>query len=146
MRNSGRILRRGMVAASAAAMLVAGTASTADAASVASTGAVPAGSPGSAEHGWVGYSDDCNADMTFKWDGNGNDYARANFYLAGNTCMAWLERSTNYGETWSVISGIHYSLAPPYHGSTGYYWDGDGYLARACVGSYPEDFVCGTGF
>jgi hypothetical protein len=142
MRKSGKTLRRGMIAASAVALLMTGTVS---AAGVASAGTVvPAAGSGSEEYGWVGFSDDCNADMTFKWDGNGNDYARANFYLEGNTCMAWLERSINYGASWYVVSGIHDQLLPPYHGSTGYYKDGDGYLARACVGSYPGDFVCGA--
>lgn len=53
---------------------------------------------------------------------------------SGFTCTGWLERSTNNGSTWSLVSGTHAvaSTSGDRFGSTGDYWDGIGYLARAC--------------
>jgi hypothetical protein len=49
---------------------------------------------------------------------------------SGLTCVGWLERSTDGGHHWSVISGYH---VVDYNAeSTGQYWDGPGYLARGC--------------
>ncbi|WP_426507216.1 hypothetical protein ACPPVO_53795 [Dactylosporangium sp. McL0621] len=53
---------------------------------------------------------------------------------AGLSCIGWLDRSTDGGSYWYTISGYHtvgsYSTAQ--YDATGDYWDGIGYLARAC--------------
>lgn len=50
------------------------------------------------------------------------------------TLNAWLERSTDGGATWSYLSGIHAlnSSSTPQDVWTYAYYDGPGYLARAC--------------
>jgi hypothetical protein len=56
-------------------------------------------------------------------------------YQAGWSCTGWLERSTNFGSTWSEVSGNHEVYSVPgetSHAQTGNYYDGNGYLARAC--------------
>jgi hypothetical protein len=66
-----------------------------------------------------------------------NSYAQGLFYNdhAGWDCTMWLERSTNGGATWFVVSGYHtlrdLSTSADLD-STYEYWDGAGYLARAC--------------
>jgi hypothetical protein len=63
-------------------------------------------------------------------------YARALFYNdhAGWDCTMWLERSTDYGKTWFLISDRHTlrDLSTADLDSTYPYWDGSGYRARAC--------------
>lgn len=65
-----------------------------------------------------------------------NSYAYALFYNdhAGWDCTMWLERSTDGGATWYTVSGYHtvYDLSTEDLDSTYPYWDGPGYLARAC--------------
>ncbi|WP_329475152.1 hypothetical protein OG555_25955 [Kribbella sp. NBC_01484] len=66
-----------------------------------------------------------------------NNYARAFYYNdhAGWNCTMLLERSTNNGATWSSVAGtaILQNLSGAADlASTGEYWDGPGYLARAC--------------
>jgi hypothetical protein len=53
---------------------------------------------------------------------------------SGFTCIGMLERSTDGGAHFTVVSGYHYlaSGPTPTVGQTGDYWDGPGYLARAC--------------
>jgi hypothetical protein len=60
-------------------------------------------------------------------------YAYAYFYAQYTTYTenAWLERSTDGGETWSTVSGVH-TLDSEGFVSTDAYYDGPGYLARAC--------------
>lgn len=66
-------------------------------------------------------------------------YIKGQFWdiLSGYTMNGWLERSTNGGATWSTLSGVH-SLVPSggssddYYAATDNYYDGPGYLARAC--------------
>ncbi len=50
------------------------------------------------------------------------------------TLNAWVERSTDGGATWSYLSGIHAlsSSSSPQNIWTYPYYDGPGYLARAC--------------
>lgn len=50
-------------------------------------------------------------------------------------CFGWLERSTNGGASWDVISGIH-DESNGQSVQTYNYWDGTGYLARACGYQY----------
>jgi hypothetical protein len=50
-------------------------------------------------------------------------------------CFGWLERSTNGGASWDVISGVH-DEANGQSVQTYNYWDGSGYLARACGYQY----------
>ena len=63
-------------------------------------------------------------------------YAYATFenYDAGWDCTGWLERSTDDGSNWYKISGYHttYSTFVKTTDGTAQYWDGPGYLARAC--------------
>ncbi|TDT98296.1 beta-lactamase inhibitor (BLIP) [Streptomyces sp. 846.5] len=49
----------------------------------------------------------------------------------GYTLNAWLERSTDGGATWHTVSGVH-SLNSGGNVQTYPYYDGPGYLARAC--------------
>jgi len=126
-----------MITAGLAGMLAIGSAT----AAVAAPSGLPASGGGSKEYGYFTYNAYCNGDMTVKWDGNGNDYARGNFYLGDGSCEGWLERKAPGGQ-WTLVSGIHLGL--PYHQSTGWYWDGPGYLARACVGIYHTDYRCGA--
>jgi len=66
--------------------------------------------------------------------GDGQDYAQATFTVLNGAynCLGWLERSTNGGHSWSVVSAIHWMAEgdTPY---TTWYWDGPGYLARSCI-------------
>jgi hypothetical protein len=81
----------------------------------------------------------CYADVA--WSGlvskNSPAYAYGRFvnYEAGWTCTGWLERSTNGGSSWSAVSGSH-ALASLSDSDTSAvtdnYYDGPGYLARAC--------------
>lgn len=63
--------------------------------------------------------------------------AKAEFYdyHTGYTMNGWLERSTDGGQSWYQVSGIH-SLSSTHsteqEQTTGQYYDGPGYLARAC--------------
>jgi hypothetical protein len=59
-------------------------------------------------------------------------YARAFFSDDGDTCDVWLERSTNGGKSWYTISAVH-QINPGQQVTTYWYWDGAGYLARACI-------------
>jgi hypothetical protein len=74
----------------------------------------------------------CDAIVQF---GNAN-YAYASFedFNAGWDCTGWLERSTDGGNHWYLESGYHvvYSTFVETQDATGQYWDGGGYLARAC--------------
>jgi hypothetical protein len=67
-----------------------------------------------------------------------NNYAQARYYNdhAGWDCTMWLERSTNNGATWSMQAGAGATLknlsGKADLAKTYEYWDGPGYLARAC--------------
>jgi hypothetical protein len=69
---------------------------------------------------------------------NGSHYAQGFYYnlTAGWNCTMTLERSTNNGKTWSVLGSptTVYDLASGKADlvKTYEYWDGPGYLARAC--------------
>lgn len=76
----------------------------------------------------------CRAEVEFYGT---TSYAQALFYnyKAGWDCTMWLERSTNNGASWYLISGYHTlrDIAPDADLDSTYpYWDGPGYLARAC--------------
>lgn len=60
-------------------------------------------------------------------------YAYGYFFAdyTGYTMNAWLERSTDGGQTWSTVSGVH-AMSSHDWVSTYSYYDGPGYLARAC--------------
>jgi hypothetical protein len=60
-------------------------------------------------------------------------YAYAYFYMdyTGYNENAWMERSTDGGQTWSTVSGVH-AMGSNDFVSTYAYYDGPGYLARAC--------------
>ena len=60
-------------------------------------------------------------------------YAYAYFYADYTSFYenAWLERSTDGGETWHTVSGVH-AMDSYEFVSTDAYYDGPGYLARAC--------------
>jgi len=60
-------------------------------------------------------------------------YAYAWFYMdyTGYNENAWMERSTNGGQTWTTVSGVH-AMGSNDFVSTDAYYDGPGYLARAC--------------
>jgi hypothetical protein len=92
-----------------------------------------------ADNSWVeqdtatGY---CLAEVNTVYSG-GSLYAYGAFgdEQAGWSCTGWLERSTNSGVTWSEVSGDHIVYSKPGiydHAQTGNYYDGLGYLARAC--------------
>ena len=56
------------------------------------------------------------------------------YFLADNTSYtenAWMERSTDGGQTWSTVSGVH-AMSSSGSVTTYAYYDGPGYLARAC--------------
>lgn len=64
-------------------------------------------------------------------------YAEATFFdvETGYTLNGWLERSTNGGSTWTQESGIHAlssTLSSTDESTTDPYYDGPGYLERAC--------------
>jgi hypothetical protein len=106
---------------------------------------------------WTGASQ-CMASLyvepgTSVGQASSHDYAQANAYQssgdgASSDCVGWLERSTDGGSTWSPISGNHWTSGPGTSSSfTSWYYDGPGYMSRACV----EDettFVhaCTTGY
>ncbi|MBF9069070.1 hypothetical protein [Streptacidiphilus fuscans] len=82
------------------------------------------------------------ADLQFV-DGAGNPinskttpaFAQATFFdtETGYTLNGWLERSTDGGRTWYQESGIHaLSSTGTTESTTDPYYDGPGYLARAC--------------
>jgi hypothetical protein len=60
-------------------------------------------------------------------------YAYATFYAdyTGFTMDAWIERSTDGGQSWSTVSSVH-AMGSDDFVSTYAYYDGPGYLARAC--------------
>lgn len=69
-----------------------------------------------------------------------------------DNCYGWLERSTDGGKSWDVVSGVH-DESGGQSVTTYNYWDGDGDLARACgwqyyyypsagIGPYDSDTVC----
>ena len=77
----------------------------------------------------------CSAQVSL-YTTNGKQYASGGFTntWSGQDCYGWLERSTNGGNSWSLVSGVHL-LTPPFketYDNTGLYYDGPGYLARAC--------------
>jgi hypothetical protein len=61
-------------------------------------------------------------------------YANIDNDFSGYSMAGWLERSTNGGATWSVVSGVHYLNSGNTYTEalTDAYYDGPGYLARAC--------------
>ena len=64
-------------------------------------------------------------------------FAEAEFYdyQTGYTLNGWLERSTDGGKTWTQVSGTHALSSTTTDSSsapTDGYYDGPGYLARAC--------------
>ena len=78
-------------------------------------------------------------------DGSGNPTgskatpasAKAEFYdyRTGYTLNGWLERSTDGGKDWQQISGTHAlssTTSSQQEQTTDPYYDGPGYLARAC--------------
>ena len=71
-----------------------------------------------------------NVDLTSKTSAT---YASAYFFndYTGYTMNAWMERSTNGGQTWSTVSGVHAMSGHDYVVTYAYY-DGPGYLARSC--------------
>ena len=85
------------------------------------------------------------------WDGqrrsDGSHFARATFSLGtssrGKSCMGWMERSTDNGKSWALVSGYHFDG----DNATGWYYNGGSYLARACVGDflYANSYSCGHG-
>ena len=89
--------------------------------------------------GWVQQDTDtgyCRAEAAYIQEPNGT-YAYATFFNndAGWACTGWLERSTNGGQSWYLVSGYHTiaSSASTLHlDQTDIYWDGPGYEARAC--------------
>lgn len=78
----------------------------------------------------------CYAEVDLRTNSANNVVAHGHFenFLAGWTCTAWLERSTDGGGHWSTVSGYHTldSIPGLVEDGTGDYYDGVGYLARAC--------------
>jgi len=79
---------------------------------------------------------DCYAEVFYS-PGPKDDPAFAEGYFdnseAGWTCTGWLERSTNGGSSWYQVSGSHPLASLSYSEAwTDNYYDGPGYLARAC--------------
>lgn len=76
----------------------------------------------------------CRAVVTL----NSSNYAQAFYYnlTAGWNCTMTFERSTNYGKTWSALGSAttmyDFSSGEADLAKTYEYWDGPGYLARAC--------------
>ncbi|MEU6389336.1 hypothetical protein [Streptomyces sp. NPDC046939] len=52
---------------------------------------------------------------------------------ANEICTGWLMRSSDGGNTWSQVSGTHTVYTQGATDRTGWYWDGTGYRAKACV-------------
>jgi hypothetical protein len=75
----------------------------------------------------------CNAEVYDSEEVYG-DYVQASVSNndSGYTCMGWLERSTDGGGSWSVISGYHTVANNGNTQATDPYYDGPGYEARAC--------------
>lgn len=73
-------------------------------------------------------------DTTLNSAGSVVAYAEFDDLDPGWTCEGWLERSTDGGKHWYIISGYHLLDSVPVveSDSTGTYYDGVGYLARAC--------------
>ncbi|MFI1383167.1 hypothetical protein [Embleya sp. NPDC020886] len=73
----------------------------------------------------------------------GSLYVRGSFFLPTSTrglpCKGWLERSVNNGP-WTRIGDVHTNPS----NSTGWYYNGDGYRGRVCVGDllYSNSYSC----
>jgi hypothetical protein len=74
----------------------------------------------------------CRGELDAENLGAGKWYARGFFTDSTVSCSVWLERSTNGGRSWYEESSTH-GINPGGHATTGWYWDGAGYLARVCV-------------
>jgi hypothetical protein len=89
----------------------------------------------------------CSASLRAKWDANNKNWAQAtgkNFNGAYN-CWFYLERSTNGGKDWYLISDEHWLYETGQTGATGWYWDDAGYQARACA-KESSGRVCTPGY
>jgi hypothetical protein len=103
----------------------------------------------STQVGFVG----CTGELQEGWFTSTNKlYARGWFTLntssRGLACQGWLERSTDSGQTWSTVSGVHIGADGQTVG-TDYYYDNDAnYRARVCVGDflYYNSYSCGAGW
>ena len=73
---------------------------------------------------------DCMAEL---FHGSG-DFVRGTFYNddSSYTCEGWLERSTNDGASWSLLSDYHTLASGAADQNTDDYYDGPGYWAKAC--------------
>ncbi|TDT98295.1 hypothetical protein EDD99_6522 [Streptomyces sp. 846.5] len=85
------------------------------------------------------WSYNCEFQLLATWDGLGDDYAAAKiinwgYDAPGEDCQGWLQRYHN--GSWTTVSGIHdvvnTASGGTYSQQTYNYWDGSGYLARAC--------------
>jgi hypothetical protein len=72
-------------------------------------------------------------------------YARGYFSDTGASCSVWLERSTNGGKSWYMVSAEHH-LDSGDHVTTHWYWDGAGYLARVCIDPTFPTASCSASF
>lgn len=60
----------------------------------------------------------------------------------GEICDGWLIRSSDGGATWTTVSGHHNVYTPGGSDYTGWYWDGPGYLTKACVLNAENQGAC----
>jgi hypothetical protein len=61
-------------------------------------------------------------------------------------CTGWLIRSADNGATWSVVSSYHNVYDQGASSYTGWYWDGAGYQAKACVMDAAGAVACTAGW
>jgi hypothetical protein len=69
---------------------------------------------------------------------NSHDYAQAQVFQSNNSsggglCEGYLMRSTDGGASWGRIGDYHWTSGPGTSDATGFYYDGPGYMSKACV-------------
>jgi hypothetical protein len=93
---------------------------------------------------WTG-TNECQANLyvepgTYVGQSNSHDYAQAGVYESSQfkdnesgDCEGWLERSTDGGHNWNMLGDLHFTTGRGTSDATGWYYDGPGYMARACA-------------
>jgi hypothetical protein len=77
----------------------------------------------------------CNAWADERYSPDNYVRAHVSNAHAGWSCTGWLERTTDWGLHWYRASGYHTVASQAgdiNYAETGDYWNGAGYLARAC--------------